>query len=62
MKQLPILNKKEEDFLSNLIQLINEHSINKHGGSVIFRMRETFYFSGDEKKMLDEIASKITKA
>lgn len=60
MKQLPILNKKEEDFLANLVQLINEYSHSKSG--IIYRMKEAIYFDENEKKMLAEIASKITKA
>lgn len=62
MKQLPNLNKKEENFLAELVDMINANAVTKSKRLVYYKMQESFYFSADEKKMLDEIASKITKA
>lgn len=58
MKQLPNLNKKEEDFLSNLLQLMVEYSKQKDEKN--FKI-PGFSLSFSEFTMIKEIASKVTQ-
>lgn len=59
MKQLPNLNKIEEDFLANLCSKINSVPYKKtNSGNIILPL---IFLSPEEHKMFQEIASKVTE-